>query len=425
MPYQEFVEWREKERLRRRLARRQHTRRDDEEEKEAKPKGEKSEESGESDNDSTKTSTQSKTSISASQTLPPPPAQTTSASSISRGSVLPQASSTSTAVAIPTLSSSAPKSSSLQPTTLVTSTAAKASSVTTAIPVLSPTVTRASSSSTSSTSIHEPALTAPPTSVTNKDAAQQSNRPVIESTEGPSHTGLVFIGIGAAAAFGAIVFLLIMIAKRRRLAKASNPQIPPDARSNITRSIWGGGSSSASAYGAAPNIPPAPTMSPRTSFNNFIAAFMRKSRAGDGFNDKDGMINNASPMGQASNDAVDRQERLGRVRTDLLNNKDLNTSLGGSLMRSQSKAGQGFQGVGIPTTGLGLSPPPRRFPTVRERRGGEGVDILDIEAAGQFDDSVTVAARNSRVESVASMPRWRDPITWARDQARRNNSASR
>lgn len=215
------------------------------------------------------------------------------------------------------------------------------------------------------------------------------------------------------------------MAKRRRLAKASNSQIPREARSNATRSIWGGSSSSASAYGAAPNIAPAPTMSPRTSFNNFIASVMGRSRTGDDFNDKDGMVNNAGPMGQASNDAVDRQERLGRVRTDLLNNKDLNTSLGGSLMRSQSKAGQGFQGVGIPANGLGLSPPPRRFPTIRERRGGEGVDILDIEAAGQVDDSVTIAARNSRVESVASMPRWRDPIAWARDQARRNNSVSR
>jgi hypothetical protein len=48
---------------------------------------------------------------------------------------------------------------------------------------------------------------------------------------------------------------------------------------------------------------------------------------------------------------------------------------------------------------------------------------VDIEASARWEEPVTVAARDSMARtSIASIPRWRDPIMWARDQARRNGS---
>jgi len=45
---------------------------------------------------------------------------------------------------------------------------------------------------------------------------------------------------------------------------------------------------------------------------------------------------------------------------------------------------------------------------------------LDIEASGRWEAPVTIAARDSRVESVISTPRWREPVMWVRDQVERN-----
>ena len=104
------------------------------------------------------------------------------------------------------------------------------------------------------------------------------------------------------------------------------------------------------------------------------------------------------------NDAVDRQERLGRVRTDLLAEQEL--GFGGGIMKGKKVFGPwGKERIG---NGAGLGVPER--------------ERVDIEAGGRWEAPVTVAARDSVATSVASIPRWRDPITWARDQARRNDS---
>lgn len=46
-------------------------------------------------------------------------------------------------------------------------------------------------------------------------------------------------------------------------------------------------------------------------------------------------------------------------------------------------------------------------------------DRLDIAAGGEWDDSITVARHDSRVDSMASAPKFRTPVSWARDQTRR------
>jgi len=106
--------------------------------------------------------------------------------------------------------------------------------------------------------------------------------------------------------------------------------------------------------------------------------------------------------------AVERQDRLDRVRTDLLAEREL--GFGGGLMKGKNVAQPwGNENVNAGgARGLGLDE--------RER--------VNIDAGGRWEEPVTVAARNSVATSVDSVPRWRDPVTWARDQARRNDSRS-
>jgi hypothetical protein len=54
--------------------------------------------------------------------------------------------------------------------------------------------------------------------------------------------------------------------------------------------------------------------------------------------------------------------------------------------------------------------------------GVEERERVDIDASGRWEEPATIAARNSMATSVDSVPRWRDPVTWAKDQARRNDS---
>lgn len=109
------------------------------------------------------------------------------------------------------------------------------------------------------------------------------------------------------------------------------------------------------------------------------------------------------------NDAVDRQERLQRVRTDILGDRELQLGSGLGSIRQPGRAwGPGkFQRLDE-----------RAMARAEAERGG-----LDIEANdGMWEPPRTVAARDSRAMTEASLPRWRDPITWARDQARRNDT---
>lgn len=102
--------------------------------------------------------------------------------------------------------------------------------------------------------------------------------------------------------------------------------------------------------------------------------------------------------------AVERQGRLDRVRTDLLADREL--GFGGGLMKGKKTPKPwGSENIG---NGRGLGP------EERER--------VDIDASGRWEEPMTVAARNSMATSVSSVPRWRDPVTWAKDQARRNDS---
>lgn len=114
------------------------------------------------------------------------------------------------------------------------------------------------------------------------------------------------------------------------------------------------------------------------------------------------------------NSAVDRQERLGLVRTSLLRPQERDEL----LIRSQSQSGKWQsqrrnEGQG---NEYGVNWPNGNWQGIRMSAG----ERLDIEASGRWEAPVTIAARDSRIESVVSVPRWRDPVTWVRDQVERN-----
>ncbi|RFU24938.1 hypothetical protein B7463_g11401, partial [Scytalidium lignicola] len=118
-------------------------------------------------------------------------------------------------------------------------------------------------------------------------------------------------------------------------------------------------------------------------------------------------------MYNMANNSLDREERLGLVRNSLLRLQDRN----GPLIRSQSQArgqsetldecrGNEYSAKGLKGDWKGLR--------MSER------DRVDIEAGGQWEAPITIAACDSRIDSVVSMPRWRDPVTWVKDQVERN-----
>lgn len=112
--------------------------------------------------------------------------------------------------------------------------------------------------------------------------------------------------------------------------------------------------------------------------------------------------------------SVDREERLGLVRNSLLRPQERN----GPLIWSQSQARRLqseslIEGRG---NGYGAGGPNGNWQETRIKER----DRVDIEASGRWEAPVTIAARDSGIESVVSVPRWRDPVTWVRDQVERN-----
>ena len=109
---------------------------------------------------------------------------------------------------------------------------------------------------------------------------------------------------------------------------------------------------------------------------------------------------NARGESTFSRDGVVRQQRLARVRTDLLGKKELKTGLTRKPVQEMKQGGN-----------IGL-----------EKGSGEIYEKnrVEIEAsAGMWEDPVTVARRGSVGESEASLPRWRTPVSWVRDQRMR------
>jgi hypothetical protein len=115
-----------------------------------------------------------------------------------------------------------------------------------------------------------------------------------------------------------------------------------------------------------------------------------------------------------ANSAVDRQERLGLVRNSLLRPQERDEL----LIRSQSHKRRWQDETVVEGRGNedGAQGPNNHW---EGRRMSERVRV-DIEASGRWEAPVTIAARDSRIESVVSVPRWRDPITWVRDQVERD-----
>jgi hypothetical protein len=98
-----------------------------------------------------------------------------------------------------------------------------------------------------------------------------------------------------------------------------------------------------------------------------------------------------------SKDGVERQERLARVRTDLLGNRELKT--------------------GLARNGEGQTRNKENFGVARRSGSIDEKDRVEIEAnSGLWEDAITVAKRESMAESEASLPRWRTPVSWVRDQ---------
>lgn len=110
---------------------------------------------------------------------------------------------------------------------------------------------------------------------------------------------------------------------------------------------------------------------------------------------------------------ANRQERLALVRNSLLRPQERN----GPLVRSQSQARLQREPF-IKDRG-------NEYSDTRPNGNWEGMkmnerDRVDIEASGRWEAPVTVTARDSGIESVVSLPKWRDPVTWVRDQMDRN-----
>ena len=114
------------------------------------------------------------------------------------------------------------------------------------------------------------------------------------------------------------------------------------------------------------------------------------------------------------NSAVDRQERLGRVRNSLLRLQVRNRPLIWS--QSQSRTLQSESLIEGRGNEYGAGGPNGNW----QGMGMKDRDRIDIEASRRWEAPVTIAARDSGIESVVSVPRWRDPVTWVRDQVERN-----
>jgi hypothetical protein len=111
---------------------------------------------------------------------------------------------------------------------------------------------------------------------------------------------------------------------------------------------------------------------------------------------------------------VDREERLGLVRNILLRPQERNVPL--IWPQSQARRLQSESLIEGRGNEYGAEGPNGNWQGTRMKER----DRVDIEASGRWEAPVTIAARDSGIESVVSVPRWRDPVTWVRDQVERN-----
>jgi hypothetical protein len=112
--------------------------------------------------------------------------------------------------------------------------------------------------------------------------------------------------------------------------------------------------------------------------------------------------------------SVDREERLGLVRNSLLRPQEQNGPLIWSQLQARRLQSESLiEGRG---NEYGAKGPNGNWQGTRTNER----DRVDIEASGRWEAPVTIAARDSGIESVASVPRWRDPVTWVRHQVERN-----
>jgi hypothetical protein len=97
---------------------------------------------------------------------------------------------------------------------------------------------------------------------------------------------------------------------------------------------------------------------------------------------------------------VERQERLGLVR-DLPPSKDLDET---GARRETNQRSEVRASIDL----------------ARGRDIVDEKDNMEIEARSRWwEDPETVAKRDSVAESEASLPRWRTPVSWVRDQRMR------
>ncbi|KAK0118840.1 hypothetical protein ONS96_011922 [Cadophora gregata f. sp. sojae] len=242
----------------------------------------------------------------------------------------------------------------------------------------------------------------------------------------------VIIVISVGAVFAVLVYVGLMLYRKARQRKLENKT----GFTNGTRSIWGGSDHSSSSGGApqAPQMASMPSNGPLPTYIPPAARQQAPPPEENPFADPD-----PDPRRSAlTNNAVDRQERLGRVLADLLAPRELT----GGLMRSTTQrdpnmpeANRGHirnaSGNNIDsnaTASSGVFPSNSGNTAWPAGRVDESSmppnQRLDIEAGGQWDDSVTVA-RYSRADTERSMPHYRTPSQWVSDQAKRNQGMTR
>ncbi|KAE9376552.1 hypothetical protein N431DRAFT_479773 [Stipitochalara longipes BDJ] len=298
--------------------------------------------------------------------------QTTSStnSAISVGSTFSQTkTSGSSTASVPNTSSTAKSSpnSSVSTTTIATKTTILTSVITTPAS-LSATQKGKGNASTTSNSTKA--------SSTNTAVAQDISSPPKSSK--PSKT-TINIAIGVTV-LGLLLIALLLFIFRRRIFRKKKSSV-----SNATRSIWGERSSIAE---TAPNAPQAIYIPPIT---------MRRNRT---LMSPLAMNPNIRGESMLSRDGMERQQRLARVRTDLLGKRELKTGLTRKPVPDTEIRGD----IGM-ARGSGIVDEKHR---------------VEIEASAEmWEDPVTIVRRGSVGESEASLPRWRTPVSWVRDQRMR------
>ncbi|CZT03043.1 hypothetical protein WAI453_012241 [Rhynchosporium graminicola] len=232
----------------------------------------------------------------------------------------------------------------------------------------------------------------------------------------------VIIVASVGAAFALIAYFFFMYyqkSKRRKLeADASAP--------NNTRSLWGG--SEPVAGQGAPQMASTPATGPLPTYHPPPLRQQAPSPDENPFSDPNPDPRRRSAL---SNNTADRQERLVRVRADLLAPRELTGGLMRSVPQGQRNLPEPNRGHIRKASGNNILdyPPPLRVGNVFPEARVDGNDIsrnqrLDIEAGGQWDDSVTIA-RYSTAETERSIPHWRTPSQWVTDQANRSQGMNR